>query len=297
MVNPEPAVVQPSRSKWRFLVTLAFLVAVCGLGIGIARIIPDVSNRPEYQFGLQQLRLTPPHPWIPSTIIDEVRELSQLPETVSLLQPGLSEQLALAWQKHPWVKQVNSVEITPAPGIVVDVEYRIPAAFIESRNAFYPVDTEGNLLPSADFSHPSKQTLPIVLDSDSDPQGRVGEPWGNATVTAAASLAAALAPSGDTAVHWNRLGFKAIIIPPTNSPDTDPSQLTFEIETKGGNRIVWGKSPGFDALEPTPDEKIARLNDFQSKNGSLDGVSGRHRIDIRLFDVYSLQPLDDVKYR
>lgn len=278
-------------------ITAIFLIAVTGLATVLHRIVPNLQDRPEYQFRMEETRITPPHAWVPQKILHEVLGAAALPETVSLLDPELCRKVAIAWEQHPWVRRVKSVRITAEPALIVDLEYRIPVAFIEVPQGFYPVDIDGVLLPPRDFSVSKTDQLPHVRNISSTPQAPAGKPWGDVTVSAAARLAAVLVPQQNLAEYWGRFGLKAIVAPLVREPPLNADQLTFELETTGGNRIVWGKAPGSDTLEPSPAVKLARMAEYQSRFGSLDGVSGLHRIDIRLFDGISLQPLDETRYR
>jgi hypothetical protein len=305
---PEPVVVEPPpppvRAWWKspgLWGTILLLGAFIGGGVAVYQLAPDLRTAPEYQFSMEETRITPPNSWVPKTILQEVLAESKLPGSVSLLDPDLTKTVWEAWSKHPWVKEVHSVEIQPGIGLVVHAEYRAPAAFVEvqtnGQQGFYPVDSEGVLLPPRDFSLSSTELLPRIRNIATLPQGREGEPWGDAAVSAAASLANVLAPEQDISRYWTKLQLKAILAPNLSSPQKSAEQLTFELETAGGNRVVWGKAPGFDALEPTTDVKLARLLEYQNRFGSLDGVNGLHRIDIRLFDGISLQPLGESIYR
>lgn len=290
--------VQP-RSRWRSgtVLTAFFFLVVAGLAIVLQRFVPDLRDRPEYQFQMAESRITPPHEWVPQDLLQEMLTTHQLPETVSLLDPELCRNVAAAWEKHPWVKRVISVRITPEPALIVELEYRRPAAFIRVVQGFYPIDLQGVLLPPRDFSMSAIETLPIVKNVASTPQGGAGESWGDPVVEAAARLAATLAPEQNLNLYWSKFQIKAIIAPTVKEVPVAPDQLVFELETAGGNLVVWGKAPGFDTLEPAADVKLARLAEYQSRFGSLDGVSGLHRIDIRLLDGISLQPLNETLYR
>jgi len=277
------------------MIPLIFLMTVAGAVVAFSRFVPDLRNRPEYQFRMEESRITPPPAWVPAGILKEVMADAPLPETVSLLDPDLCRNVARAWERHPWVKRVLCVQITSEPALVVDVEYRQPAALIRVVDGFYPVDQDGILLPPRDFSSTSTELLPQVQNIVSTPHDGVGKPWGDPVVVAVAKLAAVLAPEQNLALYWNRFQLKSIIAPTLSNPAAAPDQLIFELETAGGNRVVWGRPPGEDSLEPTPEVKLARLVEYQSRFGSLDGVSGRHRIDIRLFDGISLHPLGVIR--
>jgi len=275
--------------------TVLFLGTMGGMAVLVARSVPELRTRSEYQFPLAEMQFTPPHEWMPQTILQEVLANSGLPETVSLLDPQICKQVAGAWERHPWVKRVISVKISATPALVVELEYRRPAAFIRVVDGFYPVDEEGVLLPPRDFATTLTDRLPQIRNISTIPQGSAGTTWGDPIVTAAVKLAMTLAPQQDMNRYWSKFQFQAILAPVGQRAATE--EPIFELETAGGNRIVWGKAPGADALEPAIDVKLARLAEYQTRFGSLDGVSGKNRIDIRLFDGISLQPLSEIQYR
>ena len=126
------------------------------------------------------------------------------------------------------------------------------------------------------------------------PSGPAGTAWGDPVVVAGARLCAALLPKGDLDTHWNKYGLAAVVAPAPvdaamNDPNaTDPAPLVFELLTKGGRRIIWGRPPGDDALEPTTEQKLGRLDSYLRQQKSLDHPAGAYRIDIRGFDATRL---------
>src|SRR5262245_15229160 len=111
---------------------------------------PDLSSRPEYQIGWTSVNVTTQPRGVPARIVDEVRSHSQLPDELSLLKPGLAQQLAKAFAAHPWIEQVNRVEVKRQRRIEIDVTYRRAALVVETSRGFYPVDAHGVLLPPMD---------------------------------------------------------------------------------------------------------------------------------------------------
>lgn len=246
---------------------------------------------------MDDTRVTAPPTWVPRTLLADVLKAANLPETVSLLEPDLCRNVALAWERNPWVKEVKSVRITGEPALQVDVAYRTPVAFVEVPRGLYPIDAEGVLLPPNDFSISDTSRLPHLRGIKSQPRGAAGEKWGDPVVVAAAQLAMLLAPEQNLEKYWNRFSFVAIVAPEVGANAVAADQLLFEIETTQGSRILWGRPPGSDSLEPTAAVKLARLQDYVNRFGGLESATGPQRIDIRLFDGISLQPLRDVRFR
>ncbi|MBX3444742.1 MAG: hypothetical protein KF774_20245 [Planctomyces sp.] len=259
-------------------------------------LIPDLTDQPDYRIGWDRVDVTAPPAGVPGNLVEAVRTAAELPEELPLLERGLVERLARAFAAQPWVAEVERVEIRRQRRIDIRLRYRRPAVLIESSRGYYPVDVEGVLLPPRDFTQDAVQRLPIVRNIKSPPQGDPGESWGDVVVTCSARLADALAPEGDLERHWRRLGLAAIVAPAPRTADVRPEDLSFEIQTRGGSVIVWGRVPGADALEPSAEDKLARLGQVVDSQGSLDPPGGPFRIDIR-HDVISLQALRERRYR
>ena len=276
------------------LIVASFLAGVIVLAPFIPYLLPDLSGLPEYQFSMEEIQVNAPNEWIPPTLLDDVLQESRLPATVSLLERDLCRQVAVAFAAHPWVRNVESVHVTGDPALWAVIDYRRPVAFIESEQGLFPVDQDGVLLPSADFSISDMDRLPHITNVQTTPH-EVGEPWGDVVVASAAVLAEALCPQGDLDRFWHRYGLQSIIVP--NAPQEDandaplsPGDLTFELNTTNGNRIVWGNPPGADELEQTVEQKLERL-EFLSQVGELRRPDGPFRIDIRPFEEITYQPL------
>lgn len=253
---------------------------------------PDLSTRPEYQVDWSSVQVTTTPRGVPPRIVDDVRKQAQLPDQLSLLKPGLARDLAKAFESHPWVERVDRVEVKRQRRIEVDLTYRRVALVVESSRGYYPVDARGVLLPPADFAPEDVSHLPVCRNIKTLPQGAAGETWGDIVVECAARIADSIAPAGDVDKHWKRLGLVAIIAPIPKSSDAVPEDLSFDIVTRGGSLIRWGRAPGADTLEPSVEQKLSRLNQVVQNQGSLDAPGGPFKIDIR-YDVVSLQALDD----
>lgn len=257
---------------------------------------PDLSSLPQYRIDWSRVAVTPPPPGVPEDLVAEVRAAAELPDELRLLERGLAERLARAFAAHPWIRRVTRVEVQRQRRIEIDVVYRQVAVLVETSRGYYPVDESAVLLPPGDFTPADVARLPVVRNIKSAPQGAPGEAWGDLMVECAAKLGSALAPGGDADKHWKRMGLAAIVAPTPRVADYTAEDLSFEIVTRGGSTILWGRPPGGDALEPNVEEKLSRLDQVIHSQGSLDGPAGPYRIDIR-HDVISLQPLADRRVR
>ena len=280
---------RPSR-----LATTALFLGILVLGPYVIHLIPELSERDEYQYPLSELRLSPPHEWVPSTFVQDVLDDAELPETVSLLDTTLTRDLAEAFANHPWVQQVEQVRITPDRQIEVAIAYRHPRAMVELSAGTYPIDEDGVLLPPSDFSPADIGRFPLITGIATPPQGPAGTSWGSDQVLSAAHLAVLLTPERDLDKYWNRFGLKAIR---PLSPGDGKGPPTFVLKTVGESEIIWGHAPGADELEPTAEQKIGRLEYYLSQYGSFDQEGGPYRIDIREFQAITLEPLEMPQYR
>lgn len=287
--------------RWFFrpapLITAATLVSMFVMAPYIPHLLPDLTQLEEYQFECERIEVNAPHEWVPGTLLEDVLVRSSLPRRISLLQSGICRDIAAAFLDHPWIKDVQAVRLTNQRTVRTVLIYRVPVAFVRTHEGLIPVDADGVVLPSADFTMADIDRLPHIENVQSLPTGRAGEPWGDAVVEAASKIAAALVPAGDMDKYWKRFDLTAIVAPDVLSSPAHAEQLSFELSTSGGSRIIWGKAPGADDLEPTVEQKLGRLEQYLSRFGKFDEPNGPYRIDIRLFDAISLEPLSTLRYR
>jgi len=252
----------------------------------ILRQLPRASDLAEYQFPTRSLRLVPAPPsWVSPTLLDEALALGNLPDTVSLLDERLTANLARAFRQHPWVARVVRVRRTREPGIVVELEYRRPAALVERQGGLLPVDVEGVLLPPSASPHEAAEALPVVRGIVSAAPPAPGQRWDDPLVAGAAALAAVLAP------HWDEFQLSAIE-PPTAVTPEQADDGEYVLTTRGGSRILWGRSPGNGHPgELSPEQKIGRLQACIDRYGGFDQPQGPYEIDIRHWKEIVKRPL------
>lgn len=273
------------------LIVTAFLISFVVLVPYLPHLLPDLAELEEFQFEMEQIEVTEPQGWVPAHLVEDILVRSELPQQVSLLKPGLCRDVALAFSGNPWVRSVESVRLTQKPALRARLEYRQPVALVESNKGWLPIDIDGVLLPASDFTVDDIDRLPHITNVQSTPAGDVGDPWGGLLVASAAKIAAALTPEHDMEIYWNRFELTAIVVPTIEEGVATEAELIFELSTTGGSRIIWGKPPGSDDLEPTVEQKIGRMEQYLSSYGKFDEPDGPYRVDIRLFDAISLSPL------
>lgn len=268
------------------LCLLALIASGIVLQPVVRRWLPDLATRPEYRISEGRIALTPPPRWIPADIIQQVFEQSGLEEPMSLQDPTLSERIAAAFHTHPWIERVISVRKAWPARVYVEVVYRRPVAMVRGIDGYYPIDSAGTLLPGRDFTAADVERYPVLDNVASVPEGRLGENWGDPAVAEAALLAEVLLEQQEgQPTWWERLQLAAIDVPgaPKNVESVD--DLQFELRTRGGSKILWGRGPRSQhpgELEVT--RKLDRLAEFQQRFGQIDDEHGPWLIDIRQWD-------------
>jgi hypothetical protein len=266
---------------------------------------PSVLGAVEFRVGPGQVEITPTPKWINSDIRAEVFREPSLNGPLSIMDDDLVDRIANAFSLHPWVAKVRSVKkqhpVTGAAdqtpvSVKVELDYRRPVCMVEVPGGLLPVDAEGVLLPSADFSPIEAGRYPRLVDVDRKPAGPPGQRWADARVIGGAEIAVAVGPA------WDALKLQRIApLPPAgaaglgfaNVVEGDSGrrgEYTFCLITRGGTRIFWGYPPGANAPGELPAaEKIARLQRYQADHDTLDGPRGRQELDVRTLRP-SVQP-------
>lgn len=213
---------------------------------------------------------------------------------LSLTDPDLVDRIAKAFARHPWVAKVNRVVKQPG-GVKVDLTYRKPACMVQVPGGDYqPVDAEGVLLPSADFTSQDVPRYPVLLYVDRGPAISPGSRWPDTRVIGGAAIAGLLADVW-TPMRLRYIEPWAAYPPPSGQPPADaiamPSRVAgqsiepiFTLVAQSKTRITWGYAPNANTLgEPTAAEKVAWLKHyFSTHDDSFDGPGGApQELDVR----------------
>lgn len=258
--------------RW-LLVTTVILLAGGGGAYAIWNQVRDhVLAGAEYQLDPEKIVVSPQPEWIRSDVRAEVLEQANFDGKLSLLDPELTLRLASAFATHPWVAHVERVSKRFPAGVEVVLSYRKPVAMVEVRGGALPVDFEGVVLPSGDFTAEEAEHYPRIDEIHTAPGGEVGSRWGDVAVVGAAQIAAVLA------TDWQTLGL-ARIVPAGRRPARSGYEYEYTLFTKAGTRVDWGRAPGTDSPgETSAADKLARLREYVAQNNSLDGTGGPQRM-------------------
>jgi len=158
--------------------------------------------------------------------------------------------------------------------VKVDLVYRRPVCMVQSAGELKPVDEEGVVLPSEDFSPVEKSRYLRLVGIESTPLGPVGTRWGDDQVLGGAEIAASLSAT------WEKWELSRIV---TSKPSGAGLRqaASFELVTRNETRIVWGRAPTSEASgQVTIKDKLARLEKYFAEHGTLDGKPGSVLLDL-----------------
>jgi hypothetical protein len=238
------------------------------------RVGPTVLASETYHVTPDEVDMTPPPEWIHSDLRAEVFRSASFERSLKLTDEDLTERIAGAFALHPWVAWVRRVEKRHPARVVVELEYRRPVCMIEVLGELLPVDAGAVLLPKEDFSPVEAARYPRLVGVKTPPVGAVGERWNDARVLGGAAIAQVL---GDV---WEEMNL-AVIVPSEPPIPGVATELTFTLITRLGTRIFWGRAPGRDGPgEIAADEKLARLETYYRRYGTLEGSGGPQELDI-----------------
>jgi hypothetical protein len=256
---------------------IASLVLVALVAIGWSALWQNVRDHvvasEDYRLNPHAIELVPsPPPWIHSDLKAQVIRDGSLEGSLSILDSDLTVRLARAFRLHPWVAGVSRVSKRHPAGATVELSYREPVAMVKVTGGVLPVDAEGLLLPSEDFSVSDVPNYPLIGGVTTSPAGlTAGTRWGDPGVAAGSRLAALLAP------HWKKLNLERISVEVAPHESIQP---TFDLLTQMGKRIHWGLAPGSSGLgASTRQSKLARLLEYAGASG-LDS-SPDESLDLR----------------
>lgn len=260
---------KPARRAWaRPLVrtTVALLALLVGGRLVYKAVEARIAGSPHYSFDPRSIAITPLPEWIHSDLKGEVLRDGSLDQPLNILDESLLERVSKAFALHPWVAQVASVRKRAGTGLEVELVYRRPACMVEVPGGLYPVDAEGVLLPTADFSPQDAGHYPRLSGIQTVTEGPVGTRWQDERVLGAAQIAALLADD------WAPLGL-ARISPLADAMPGSGDSTGFVLYTHNGAQVVWGAPGTARDTEPSADDKRLRLKTLASSLRARNGSS------------------------
>jgi hypothetical protein len=228
----------------------------------------------DYLLTDKKTQITPLPDWIHTDICAQVFRDASLDPPPSIIDDDLVQRVRGAFSLHPWVAKVERVQKFHPARVKVDLVYRRPVCMVEIGNELIPVDAEAVILPREDFTAPEASRYPRLVGIDTAPLGVAGARWNEDRVLGAAEIAAALAD------QWEKLGLKSIVAEKLLGTGVRETPR-FELLTRGGTRIPWGRAPSGDAPgEIPPKDKVAKLENYLANHGNLESQPGGVGLDL-----------------
>jgi hypothetical protein len=274
---PRHAPIRPA-STTRTATRRLLLLAVIGGGLAAGgyavwqSVRSHVLHAPHYQITPDNVAITPPPKWIRADIKGEAIRDAEIDGSLSVLEEDLVERVHQAFSAHPWVAEVLSVAKLPPARLEVALVYREPVCMVQVAGGLFPIDVEGVLLPTADFSPHEAARFPRFSNASLPTEPPAGVVWQDIRVLGAARLAAALKDA------WEHLGLHYLELMP--NPGSGGNE--YQIVTRSGTRIFWGPAPSRDeASAASAKAKLEKLNQYYVERGTLDGPHGTQDIELR----------------
>jgi len=238
------------------VVVVAVIAAVAG-GFAWQRFGPDVRQRSDYVLQPENVVLSGQPDWVKGDITAEALRNASLDTPLPLDDPELARRIARAFDVHPWVRSVDRVEVTSPAAAHVEITCREPVAMVRVAGGLLPVDGEGVVLPSDDFTPDEAAAYPVVDGVRSLPQGPAGSAWGDPAVEEAVAVVAVTRP------EWGPLNLVECRLAEAGNASQ------WELVNASGIAITFGSSPGREGpSEPGMAEKIGALKRLAS-NGPV----------------------------
>jgi hypothetical protein len=226
-----------------------------------------------YAVAFADIECEPPPGEERAAFLGEVQYLGGMPERLAVLDEELPGRLAEAFARHPWVENVERVEVVPPGRVRARLTYRTPVLVVWW--------FKGQILEGGGFNG---SALPLAVDRDGvvlrvhaptdglpeilgkvPPPGPTGSAWEDKDVEMAARTAAYLRPYRD------RLAFEHFEVVDGSLVLSQPKKV----------RVFWGHAPGSEAADETPAaEKVQRLLDYCNEHGGL-GLPEPQEHDVR----------------
>ncbi len=258
--------------RWLFWKWVLLTLAPCGLVLALLFGVEALGRwtrsglrgHERFQVAFAEIECTPPANLPLPAFLGEVQSLTGLPGQLDLLGKDLPQVLSAAFRQHPWVEEVERVEVLPGRKVRVQLIHRTPILAVDHANQTRTVDREGVLLPAT----AATEGLPHYCSPVPPPRGPPGMEWGDPTLKSAAQTIAFLRRQPD--------------LPRFTQVESAVTGLV--LTTSAGSRVLWGEPADDDsAHQSAARRKVEFLLNHCRTHGSLDQPgSGEH--DLRRLD-------------
>jgi hypothetical protein len=216
---------------------LAAFIVVAGYFL-LREVRGYVMGLERFQVSPATLKFTKTPTWVTPKVEEQLSRVPDLPESFSLLEPGLAKRVAEAYARNPWVADVSGVERRFPSCLKVHLTLRQPMAVVRYRGFYHLVDGEGVRLPLQfrSWPHPDFQ-LPVIVGASVEPPPS-GSLWPDRSVRAGCAVARLLA-----AQNFNRPLTVTTIDASNVGGRVSRGDPDIVLLTTSGASIFWGRSP------------------------------------------------------
>jgi hypothetical protein len=145
------------------------------------------SLRPQERYTVHFLDIDCPAPpnLTRTEFLSEVQYEASLPNELHVLEEDLPSQLTAAFTRHPWVEQVEAIQLASPNQVKVRLKFRTPVLAVPQGEETKAVDRHGVVLPKTAVT----RGLPVFHGTARPYTGPAGHPWGDPAVEEAARTA------------------------------------------------------------------------------------------------------------
>jgi hypothetical protein len=276
----------------------------------------EIRDQEIYRVKESDLCVWNPPIWVSDRFVAEALELrapEARTEELNSLDPNLVDNLLIAFESHPWVEEVESIEVRFPARVDVKLKYKEPVAVIDPTPSVaidlsdsatpvfndnwqsgqngenesvgrraeekYVVDAKGYRLPDEYFrNNPSAyRDFPVVLGIRSTPVSEFGQ-CGDPLVVEAAAFANFLAERE----VFEKLRVDRIVV----AKKKGETQGVYCLKTVGGVAVFWGRFATEEGVNAeawaVQEAKARKLFQLAEKYSSLDSIPAEARAELNL---------------
>jgi len=197
--------------------------------------------------------------WMPPPLAAEIGTSLEGLEGRELLSPRFHEEFRQRLLRHPWVREVRSLQLIYPDRLAFTVEVRRPVARVRTRGGSIPVAGDGVRVPLAAGESP-RRPYPELLVDEVRTLPAPGRPFREPAVAAGAQVAEVWSRSSSPWLR-ERLPISALDLS-NHGGRRDRRRSEVDLLHRHGQgelRIEWGRPPGRDHREPDPQTKLRNL--------------------------------------
>lgn len=256
------------RRHWPWLIVSPILLSL--LGISAYAVWQFEVNAERHLVPFAKIEINPIPAYVSPAFLNEVRNQAQLPEPLDAREPKLAENLQQAFQQHPWVQQVEGVQLLPRGRILVRLIYRRPVAEVAMTSTKEWVDALGIRLPPSPTLIEKSVGIIRIMGQVPPPAAPPGKPWGDPGVEIAARLAGLLENERS---HWQLIAIELA---------ADPLLPELRLRTRDGTQVLWQelREPASESHK-LEEPRLRQLRGYCDQYGSLEKPAGPYVLDVR----------------